>query len=153
MEPKPKVIISLWHLVANYYLSSVFSIPLIGYILASVLINLLRLPGIAAGALLFLVSLVTIWIGSGYGARYVQKRYVIETPAKVVKYATITMAVLQIIGIALTAGLLMLPVGIAGTPFSALVLIGYVVEDVIAVAIFYFASKKNLLGTAAAQVT
>lgn len=146
MEPKPKVLIPLWQLVANYYLSSVFSIPLIGYILVSVLINLIHLPATPSAILLFLASLVTIWFGSGYGARYVQKRYVIENPAKLVKYATITMVVLQIIGILLTVGVLAFGFGLIAAATAAMALVGYAVQDVITVIVFYYASKKNLQG-------
>ncbi len=144
MEQKPKILIPFWRLVANYYLSSVIALPLLGYIAVAIAIILSGLTPPVSVILLLLASFVSTWYGCGYGARYVMKRYVIEHPAKLVKWATITLVALQLLGIVISGAL-----AISGAdtqePFSWGTFATDVIGDVILIAVFYYGSRKYLL--------
>lgn len=146
METQPKKALSFWKLVANYYLTSIFSIPLLGFIAAIIVISFIPIPLQAQAAIIFLVSLITIWYGAGYGARYVQKRYEIQNAKKLVKWAVITTVVLQVIGVLLTVITLESGLDSATVVMTLLV---QIIESALWTAVFYFASKKYLLKEAA----
>lgn len=138
--PKPKKQSANWYIAATHYLTAGFVIPFIGGLALGFVHYFIVLPqsDILALAISAVESAILICLGVVYGARFVNRRYVITDASKIVKLATIYYVVLASVGWA--ASLLFLSL----VPVEQGVIATGITSSVVNIGLFYILSKKYI---------
>lgn len=139
--PAPKKQSAIWYIAATHYLTAGFAIPFVGgLVLGFVHYYALPTPNdLVTLSMKALESVILTYLGVMYGAKYVNKTYVITDASKIVKLSTKYFVSLSVFWWALTFFFLsQLP-----EVSSAIVSIG-VATTVASIVVFYFASKKYI---------
>ena len=130
-----------WYIAATHYLTAGFVVPLLGGLVAGILLAALNVNNpTQLYVIRALVAVVLIYLGVMYSARYVNKTYVITDARKIVNLSTIYIIVLSVIFIAFPAWYAASKGLVTSTndiQFQAL-------NVIITVVVFYFASKKYI---------
>lgn len=138
---------SLFYVSATHWLTAAFAIPIVGGILAGILIAILTsavgVPLVAsslpAKILFTLVGFALTWYGALYSSRFIAKRYQVADPLAVAKKATV---------IAVVIGVVFRALALAGSraagTFASATFAVETVSFVATIAVFYFASVKYL---------
>ena len=129
---------SLSELIVTYWVSSWISPPLIPYLVVIVL-SVLFIPEPVSTLVILAAGLITLWFSARFGARYIQKRYTIPDPKKILKWTLIWYVIFGIANLIITAGQMLE----TGEVFVNSLLI---VSNLLMIPVFYYASKKALLG-------
>lgn len=143
-----------WYIAATHYLTAGFAIPFIGGLILGVGMGIARIsPGDGPFSGLYLApfSLLMLYFGVIYSARFIQRRYIITDAMHIVNLSTGYLIALRVIFMLLGAAVLLSPVA-TGTPQAQALpmLLGVgVIQAVLEVAVFYFTSKQQLVDTAA----
>jgi|AntAceMinimDraft_16_1070373.scaffolds.fasta_scaffold24483_2 hypothetical protein len=125
---KQKKEVSIWYAAATFYLTAGFIVPLVAAFIYGFLVSSFMAEGILDTVLSIIFSVISIWLGVMYAARYIRKAYIIKDRKKLINLAT-TYLVVCWIAINLFAGTF--------GPGSIVLLIAFVIR----VAMFYFLSR------------
>lgn len=138
-----------WYIAATHYLTAGFVIPFIGGFLFGILFAIAGVPlgtGPLNGLFMAPVSLMLVFFGVMYSARFVQKRYIIADFMEIVNLSTIYLVVLRVLFMGIGIAFLLSPAA-TGTPEAQAlpVIVGFgIVQTILEAAVFYFSSKKFL---------
>ena len=130
------------YLAITHFLTSVFVVPLItGIILDFVFrsLNIFSEVSLINSFVLGIIGLFIIWGGVVYSSKWITKKYYIDNSTKVVRIATIIMAVYLLISIFFIFILMNLGGGVDITTIKIDILF-----DILNVFVFYIISKKHI---------
>lgn len=135
-----------WYIALNHWVIGGFAIP----VLALIIFSIATYPFISANTeislpvalLSALVSIIAVWFGAHYSARYMREKYNIGSPNRVLNLSTVYFIAVPLV-LGLLAGVVS---GIFDAPGTtgqeAVISLGQAVLQTIA---FYFASRRQLV--------
>jgi hypothetical protein len=135
-----------WYIAATHFLTAGFVVPLIANLLVGFVLDR-TIPGsLTAGVISLVVSVIAVWFGVAYSARYLEKAYIIPDPSKVIRFA-----------IGYYVGLYLLSMlGLFAIAFSVIDWQATILQSttwLASVVVFYVASKKFVKATAPVSVS
>jgi hypothetical protein len=94
---KPKKEVSIWYAAATFYLTAGFAMPLLSGFIYSFFVSPFIGEGMLDDILAIIFSVIGIWLGIMYAARYIRKTYIIRDRKKLINLATTYLVVLLFI--------------------------------------------------------
>jgi hypothetical protein len=143
-----------WYIAATHYLTAGFAIPFIGGLLLGIVFGILGISlgdGPLSGLYLAPFSLLMVYFGVIYSARYLRRKYIIQDAMHIVNLSTIYLIVIRVLFTGFGAAILLSPMA-AGTPQAQALpmLLGIgALQALLEVAVFYYTSKQQLVDMAA----
>ena len=142
---KDRTVSTTWYIAATHFLTAGFAVPFIATVLVGFVLDR-TIPGsLTAGLITLVVSVIAVWFGVIYSARYFEKAYIIPNPTSVIKYAVgyyVGLYVLEMVG------LLLISRDSMDWQATGLQTLSWLLS----LAVFYVASKKFLTATSTGTV-
>lgn len=142
-----------WYIAATHYLTAGFAIPFIGGFIVGIVMAILGLSpqsGPLSGLYLAPLSLLMLYFGVQYSARFIQRRYIITDAMQIVNLSTAYLIGVRVFFTLLSVAFLLSPLaaGVPQTQALPLLLGAGLIQAVLEVAVFYFTSKQQLVDAA-----